>query len=35
LAYPLCASSKHSLPWGACRGRKGKAVQAATVGTTR
>src|ERR1035441_5448574 len=35
LAYPLCASSKHSLPWGACRGRKGKAVQAATMGTTR
>src|ERR1039457_1154459 len=35
LAYPLCASSKHSLPWGACRGRKGEAVQAATVGTTR
>ena len=35
LAYPLCASSKHSLPWGACGGRKGEAVQAATVGTTR
>ena len=35
-AYPLCASSnKHSLPWGACGGRKGEAVQAATVGTTR
>src|ERR1019366_4089401 len=31
LAYPLCASSKHSLPWGACGGRKGEAVQAATV----
>jgi hypothetical protein len=35
LAYPLCVSSKHSLPWGACRGRKGEAVQAANVGTTR
>jgi hypothetical protein len=35
LAYPLCAASKHSLPWGACGGRKGEAVQAATVGTTR